>query len=330
MLRHAERVARRLIESRSLGPASLVVELASNDGYLLQYFAKEGIPVLGVEPAENVARVAREQRGVTTLTAFFGASLAGSLRQAGVQADVIVANNVLAHVADLNGFVAGIRALLKERGVAVIEVPDVRAMLDRVAFDTIYHEHLCYFSLTSLARLFGRHDLALRDVERIPVHGGSLRVFAEPAGAPEPADRVPALLADEAAWGVTGLARYHAFVDRVARLKGNLLRLLGDLKASGKRLAAYGAAAKGSTLLNFCGIGAETLDFVVDRSPHKQGRYMPGVRLPIHPPRRLLEAMPDYVLLLTWNQAEEILEQQAEYRRRGGRFIVPVPEPRVL
>ena len=330
MLRHAEAIARRLIETRRLSGESRVVELASNDGYLLQYFVKEGIPVLGIEPAENVARVARETRGVRTLAEFFGVGLAGRLREAGEPADVIIANNVLAHVADLNGFVAGIRVLLKDDGVAVIEVPYVKEMIDRVEFDTIYHEHLCYFSLAALTRLFERHGLAVEAVERIPVHGGSLRLFVVPRAALGDDGGVRALAAEEERWGVDRLGFYQGFGQVVASLRERLRALLHDLRRAGRRLAAYGAAAKGSTLLNYCGIGAETLEFVVDRSPYKQGRYMPGVRLPIHPPARLVEALPDYVLLLTWNLAEEIVEQQAEYRRRGGRFIVPVPEPRVV
>ncbi len=330
MLRHAEEIARRLVRSRALGAGSLVVEIASNDGYLLQYFVREGIPVLGIEPAENVARAAQEQRGVRTLCEFFGATLARHLRDSGERADVIVANNVLAHVADLNGFVEGMRILLKDEGIAVIEVPYVKEMIDRVEFDTIYHEHLCYFSLTALERLFRQHGFALQRVERIPVHGGSLRVFAVRERSRENEVAVRELLDEEKTWGAHTLKFYEVFAKRVSALKENLCALLQGLKRGGKRLAAYGAAAKGATLLNYCGIGGEALDFVVDRSPHKQGRYMPGVRLPIHPPARLLEDMPDYVLLLAWNLVEEILEQQREYSTRGGRFIVPVPVPRVI
>jgi len=329
MLRHAETIAGRLIRARELTAESLVVELASNDGYLLQYFLKQGITVLGVEPAENVARVARETRGVPTLAEFFGARVAERLWEGGQRADVVIANNVLAHVAELNDFVAGVRTLLKEEGVAVIEVPYVKEMIDRTEFDTIYHEHLCYFSLTALVHLFHRHGLAVKDVERIPVHGGSLRLFVVHRDALGDDTGVRALLAEEAEWGVDRLAFYEGFGRAATVLKDRLYALLHDLKRGGKRLAAYGAAAKGTTLLNYCGIGPEILEFVVDRSPYKQGRYMPGVRLPIHPPERLLESAPDYVLLLTWNLADEIMEQQREYTVRGGRFIVPVPEPRI-
>jgi SAM-dependent methyltransferase len=324
MLQHASALVERLIAERGLGGDQLAVEVASNDGYLLQYYHRAGIPVLGIEPARNIAAVARE-RGIDTIGDFFGADLARRLVAEGRRADVLHANNVLAHVADLNGFVAGIGLVLKGDGVAVIEVPYARDMIAGGEFDTIYHEHLCYFSLTALDRLFRRHGLVVGDVERLPIHGGSLRIFVRPAGEEGVTARVAELLAEEAAWGVDRLECYTGFGTKVAQLRQELRDLLRQLKAEGKRIAAYGASAKGSTLLNYFGIGGETLDFVVDRSTVKQGRYTPGTHLPIVAPEQLLAAAPDYVLLLTWNFAREILEQQAEYRRRGGRFIVPIP-----
>jgi len=328
MLRHAEGLVQRLVPSRRLDGDSLVVEVASNDGYLLQYYKEAGIPVLGIEPAANVAKVAQEERGIPTLCEFFGEKLARKLRRQGKRADVIHAHNVLAHVADLNGFVQGIKLLLKDYGVAVVEVPYVKDMIDRREFDTIYHEHLCYFSLTALEELFRRHDLVVQNVEHLSIHGGSLRLFVTVHGQQKSA--VGSLRAEEALWDVKGQGFYKGFAAQVQDLKNSLRSLLHKLKRNGNRLAAYGAAAKGSTLLNYFGIGRELLDFVADRSTYKQGLYMPGVRLPICPPEKLLNEMPDYVLLLTWNFADEIMEQQAEYRRRGGHFIIPIPEVTVV
>lgn len=330
MLRHASELAKRVTDVENLGPKSLVVEAASNDGYLLKNYAAAGVQVLGIEPARNVARVAVEQHGIPTRAEFFGREYAAHLGAEGLRADVFHAHNVLAHVPDLNGFVAGIRTLLKPTGVAVIEAPYVKDMLDHCEFDTIYHEHLCYFSLTALDRCFRRHGLVIRDVERVPIHGGSLRLFAAPAeSVGAVSQRVTFLLAEETWWGVGTLEPYRAFAQRVAEIRRGLRAMLEQLKTSGKRIAAYGASAKGSTLLNFCGIGSETLDFVVDRSTAKQGKLTPGTGLRIYAPDKLLEEMPDYTLLLTWNFADEILRQQADYRARGGKFIVPVPHPRV-
>jgi len=328
MLRHAQELVGQLIDARHLGASSLAVEIASNDGYLLQYYRDAGVPVLGIEPARNIARVA-EERGIPTVADFFGVEVAQGLVREGRRAGVLHANNVLAHVANLNSVVAGIAALLKPDGVAVIETPYVKDLIDHTEFDTIYHEHLCYYSLTALDRLFQRHGLAIVDVERLPIHGGSLRVFAGHDGARQTA-HVRDLLQEEDGWGVGDAAFYAGFGAQVARLRDSLRSLLADIKADGKRIAAYGASAKGSTLLNYFGIGQDTLDFVVDRSTVKQSHYTPGTRLPIYAPETLLDNKPDYVLLLTWNFADEILMQQAEFRQQGGRFIIPIPEPRVV
>jgi hypothetical protein len=332
-LQHAREIVARMITSCRLDDKSLVVEIASNDGYLLQYYNEQGIPVLGIEPAVNVARVAHEERGIPTLCEFFGEELAWQLRERGDRADVIHANNVLAHVADLRGFVKGLQLLLKDDGVAVIEVPYVKDLIDHCEFDTIYHEHLCYFSLTALVHLFEQHALIVQDVEHIPIHGGSIRLFVKRKSGQGMAESqlssVNGLLEEEAACGVQQFEFYQGFARQVENLKDDLRSLLVRLKREGKRLVAYGASAKGCMLLNYFGIGCELLDFVVDRSPYKQGHYMPGVHLPVTSPSKLLEAMPAYVLLLTWNFADEILDQQMEYRQRGGRFIVPIPEIRI-
>ncbi len=367
MVKHAEAIATRLADDRKLGKDSLVLEIASNDGYLLQHYAKRGVTVLGIEPARNVAKVAVEERGIPTITEFFGTELAATLVKDGQRADVIHANNVLAHVPDLNGVVAGIAKVLKDDGVAVIEAPYAKELVDHREFDTIYHEHLCYFSLTALSHLMDRHGLVVTDVERLPIHGGSLRIFVSKAGgakaekvpkgekapksekgekvpksvkapksekaaakAPKQSAAVKKLLAEEADGGVATLAPFADFAKRVEALKTELVEKLDDLKEQGARIAAYGAAAKGSTLLNYFGIGKKTLDFVVDRSTHKQGRFMPGVHVPILAPSELLTRQPDVCLLLTWNFEEEILEQQREFRAKGGKFIVPVPEVKIV
>jgi SAM-dependent methyltransferase len=330
MLKHAHKLCHQLTSTRGLNTNSLVIEAASNDGYLLQYYKQLGIQVLGIEPARNVAEVARRKKGIPTRIDFFTSSLALELRKDNQCADVFHAHNVLAHVADLNGFVRGIRTILKDDGVAVIEVPYVKDMIDGVEFDTIYHEHLCYFSLRALNALLERNDLIIQDVERLSIHGGSIRIFAVPMhGRVSPSDRVNALLEQELICDVANPNYYQTFGSHVNALKAALVELLRELKSKNKSIAGYGASAKGSTLLNYFGIGRETLDFVVDRSTIKQGRFTPGTHLPICAPETLLEAMPDYVLLLTWNFVDEITRQQTEYRRRGGRFITPIPELKV-
>lgn len=329
VLKHAEQLARRMIETRALDGGSLAVEAASNDGYLLQHYVRAGIKVLGIDPALNVAQAA-EEKGVRTLPEFFGRGMANRLRAQGICADIFHAHNVLAHVPDLNGMVEGIRILLKESGVAVIEVPYVKDLIDCREFDTIYHEHVSYFSLRSLASLLERHGLVIGDVEQLKLHGGSLRLFVSPTKSAQPSPAVKSLLDQESAWGMDKVQFYCDFGSRVAELKGELCDLLDRLLRRGKRVAAYGAGAKGAVLLNYCQIGKRRLEFVVDRNTHKQGLFMPGVHLPIFAPSKLLEEKPDYVLLLTWNFADEIMEQQAEYRAMGGRFILPVPQPRIV
>jgi SAM-dependent methyltransferase len=328
LVRHARDLVDRVLTSRVLDSESLVLEIASNDGYLLRNYVEKGIPVLGVDPAENIAEVARG-RGVPTLAEFFSNTFARQLASEGKTADVVHANNVLAHVADTNGFVEGIRTILKPNGVAVIEVPYVRDLIEKCEFDTIYHEHLCYFSVSSLRSLFLRHGLALVAAECVPIHGGSLRVWIAHEEHAHAAPGVEELLEQERGGGVDHYRFYQDFGERVQRLRAAVRARVTQLHADGRRLWGYGAAAKATVLLNYFDIGPDLLECVADLSPHKQGCLIPGVRIPIVSPDRLTED-PDYLLLLAWNFADEIMRQQSAYRARGGKFIIPVPELRIV
>lgn len=329
MLQHAREAAERYIREFGLNSNHRVVEIASNDGYLLKNFVKAGVPCLGIEPAANIAREA-VSCGIPTRVDFFGRALAQTLVSENQGADLILGNNVFAHAPAINDFVAGLKILLKPGGRVILEFPYALDLIDKTEFDTIYHEHVFYFTLSSLRPVFQRHGLVIHHVEKLPIHGGSLRLFAAHSETGVPDETVDQFLAEENRRGVNADAYYQGFAERVMGLKAALNQLLMRLKTEGKTIAAYGASAKGSTLLNFFGLGTESLDFVVDRSSYKQGRLTPGTHLPILPPKQLLERQPDYTLLLTWNFADEILEQQHEYRQRGGRFIVPIPEVKVV
>jgi hypothetical protein len=328
---HARAYAEAMIARFALGPRSQVVELASNDGYLLQWFVKAGVPALGIEPAANVAAAA-ERAGVPTVVRFFGAELARELAAGGRRADLLVANNVLAQVPDLNDFVAGLAIVLAPRGVLTLEFPHLVRLVEGNQFDTIYHEHFSYFSLRTARTILGRHGLTVFDVEELPTHGGSLRVYARHRGdGTKPvAPAVEALLAREEAFGVRRLERYRAFAGQVEETKRALLDLLIRLRREGKRIAGYGAPGKGNTLLNYCAIRTDFLEFTVDRNPYKQGLFLPGTRVPILAPDDLFRRRPDYVLVLPWNFADEIMAQTAGIREWGGRFIVPIPTARVV
>ena len=329
-LKHAEDYVGMISERLGLGPASFVVELASNDGYLLQYFVKKGIPCLGIEPAANVAKAA-EARGVRTDVSFFDEAKGRALGET-QKADLILGNNVLAQVPDLNTFVAGMPHLLKPTGTVTIEFPHLMRLLDENQFDTIYHEHFCYFSLISAERIFAGHGMTIFDVEELWTHGGSLRIYARHAAdeSRPVSDRVLALREREEAAGYRKMETYTRFEEQVRETKRKILELLISAKRQGKRIVGYGAPGKGNTLLNYCGIREDFLDFTVDKNPYKQGRYLPGTHIPIFDPSRLDEVKPDYIFILPWNFKDEIMTQLAHTRSWGAKFIVPIPAPTVL
>jgi SAM-dependent methyltransferase len=327
---HARVYAEAMIDRLGLDSGSLVVELASNDGYLLQHFVQRSVPVLGIDPAENVAEAARE-RGVETIVDFFDAEFARRLVRDGRRADLIAANNVLAQVPALNDFVAGIEILLAADGVATIEVPHLARLIEGLQFDTIYHEHFSYFSLTTMHRLFSMHGLEVFDVDELPSHGGSLRVYLQRSGGAHPiASGVARVLGEERTAGYDSVEGYRDFGTSVAETKWRLLELLIRLRREGARVVGYGAPGKGNTLLNYCGIRTDILDYTVDRNPYKHGRFLPGTHIPIHPPERIAETRPDYVLILPWNLKKEIAAQLSYVREWGGQLLVPIPQPEVV
>ncbi len=330
-LHHAEAYTDWMIRRFGFDPSNQVIEIASNDGYLLKNFKARGIPVLGIEPAGNVAQVA-QAAGIPTLVKFFGVDTARELAVSGKLADLLLGNNVLAHVPDVNDFVAGLKIALKRDGVITMEFPHLLQLMANNQFDTIYHEHFSYFSLVTVERIFTRHGLTLFDIEELPTHGGSLRIYARHTEHESYAvnENVGLLRNREIASGITDIATYAKFSENACATKRNLLEFLISVKREGKSVVGYGAPAKGNTLLNYCGIRGDFLDYTVDRSPHKQGRFLPGTRIPIHGPEEIRATKPDYLLILPWNLKNEIMEQMAHIRDWGGRFIVPIPQVKVL
>jgi hypothetical protein len=330
LLRSTEAYAGQMCRRLGLTSSDRVIEIASNDGYLLRHFVERGIPVLGIEPAANVARAAIE-RGVPSLTRFFGAALARELASAGTVGRLVVANNVLAHVPDINDFLRGVRELLAPNGLFTLEFHHLLSLVERCQFDTIYHEHYQYFSLRTACTALSSHGLTVIDVEPLAAQGGSLRVYAMHAAeaSAEPSAAVREVLAQEQAAGLHSPARYVEFARGIATIRRNLVAFLTNARQAGQSVVCYGAAAKGNTLLNYCGIGADLVDYAVDRSPHKQGLFLPGSRIPIYHPDRVLETRPDYLLILPWNLSDEIMDQMSAIRRWGGQFVVPVPDLRL-
>ncbi len=329
-LEHARNYVDTISRQLRLGGENQVVELASNDGYLLQYFIKKGIPAYGIDPAANVARAA-EERGVPTIVAFFGVQVALELAAQGKMADLILGNNVFGHIPDINDFVGGMKILLKSGGTITIEIPHFMRLMEFNQFDTIYHEHYCYHTLHSDMRIFAAHGLRLFDVEELPTHGGSTRMYVCHDDDPRAtSDRVHALMSVEHERGLDTMAAYENFGEKVRETKRKLLLFLIEARRAGKTVAGYGAPGKGNTLLNYCGIRADFVDYVVDRNPYKQGKFLPGSRIPIYAPSKLTETRPDYILILPWNIKDEVMQQMAHVREWGGKFVVPIPEVTVL
>ena len=328
---HCRQYVEQMVARYGLGSEQLVIEVASNDGYLLKFFKEKGVPVLGIEPAANVARAAQDL-GIETLVEFFNPTLAETLVRRGIQADLLLGNNVLAHVPDLNGFVRALKLALKPSGVITLEFPHLLELIRERQFDTIYHEHFSYLSLGTVGRVFSKFGLKVFDVDRLATHGGSIRVYATHAenAMQTISGHVNEMLSEEASAGLESLATYRAFSDEVKKTKRALLRFLIYAREQGKSVVGYGAPAKGNTLLNYCGVRTDLLDYTVDRSPHKQGRFLPGVRLPIYPPEKIRETKPDFVLILPWNIKEEVMSQMSFIRQWGGRFVVPIPRTMVM
>ena len=331
---HARRYCEMMVARFGFNADSQIVEIASNDGYLLQHFKAKGIPVLGVEPAANVAKVAWDQKQIPSVVKFFGLQTARELAADGRSADLLLGNNVLAHVPDINDFVGGLKIALKPTGVITFEFPHLLRLLDENQFDTIYHEHFSYFSILAVEKIFAHHGITLFDVEEVPTHGGSLRIFARHAENLAPiaavTDRVAKMREKETAFGLTRMATYTAFGDKVKATKRKLLKSLIEAKDAGKNVVAYGAAAKGVTLMNYCGVRDDLVDYVVDKSPYKQNHFMPGVRIPIYAPEKIFETKPDYVLILPWNLKKEISEEMTGVRKWGGRFVIPIPQVEIV
>lgn len=330
-LDHSKRYVNMIVTKLDLSSRSLVIEIGSNDGYLLQYFVEKGVPVLGVEPAGNVAEVALK-KGIPTLIKFFGKNMAKQMKDEGMLADLIIGNNVLAQVPDLNGFIEGMKVILKPEGIVTLEFPHLMKLMEGNQFDTIYHEHFSYFSFITIVRIFARHGLKIFDVEEIPTHGGSLRIYVchEGDSTKTNTPAVDVLINYEKGGGFDKLETYSSFKKEVFRTKNNLLKFLIEAKEANKNIVGYGAPGKGNTLLNFCGIRTDILDYTVDRNPYKQDKFLPGTHIPIFHPDKIFDTKPDYVLILPWNIKDEIIEQLSEISTWGGKFIIPIPELEIV